>query len=164
MVYGCDPAWWRHRRGLPDFAGIKVSWADLPEYPDIRRVVIAGGRGNNQYTDDLIFDRDQVGGGGNSGFQAFNLAVNQCRARRVILIGFDMVDRGKLHWYGENRWPMGGNPSITNFRRWIAAFDGAAKTLGARGIRVLNASRNSALRCFPKMDMAEAIECLTTCR
>jgi hypothetical protein len=27
MVYGCDPAWWRHRQGLPKFTGLKVAWS-----------------------------------------------------------------------------------------------------------------------------------------
>jgi hypothetical protein len=157
MVYGCDPAWWRHRRGLRDFYGVKVSWATLPEYPEIRRIEIAPGRKGDLYTDELVFAPDRIGGGGNSGFQALNLAVNQCGARRIILIGFDMHDRGKLHWYGENRWPMGNNPSITNFRRWRAAFEGAAVVLRARGIRVLNTARDSALQCFPKMTVADAL-------
>ena len=42
-----------------------------------------------------------IGGGGNSGFQALNLAL-QWGARKIILVGFDLTDENGLHWYGRN--------------------------------------------------------------
>lgn len=90
-----------------------------------------------------------VGSGGNSGFQALNLAV-QFGARRILLVGFDMNDRGGVHWYGRNSWPMANNPDHNNFRRWIAAFEGAAPLLKSMGIEVVNLSPHSAIQCFPK--------------
>lgn len=97
-----------------------------------------------------------VGGGGNSGFQALNLAI-QFGARRVILVGFDMSDRGGAHWYGRNRWSGSGNIDETGFRRWIAALDRAAPILAARGVDVVNASPASVLTCFRKASIAEAL-------
>jgi hypothetical protein len=67
-------------------------------------------RTKEKYSDDLQWTAGVVGGGGNSGFQAVNLAA-QFGASRIILIGFDMTDRGGKHWYGRNHWPMSNNPT-----------------------------------------------------
>jgi len=102
-----------------------------------------------KYSNDIQFGTvGVVGAGGNSGFQALNLAA-QLGAASIILIGFDMSDRSGKHWYGRNQWPGANNPDDSNFRKWIAAFEGAAPVLKARGIRVFNTSPSSALRCFP---------------
>lgn len=99
----------------------------------------------------------QVGSGGNSGFQALNLAL-QWGAVRILLIGFDMTDAsGSLHWYGHNNWRGANNPNHSNFRRWIAAFNNAAKQCRELGVDVVNCSLHSALMCFPKMSLEEAI-------
>lgn len=160
IVYGCDAAWWRHRRGLPEFGGVKVCWAGngIPktEYPDIRRVEIALGQGLKKYSEDLQAQPGTVGGGGNSGFQAINLAL-QFGARRIILIGFDMNDRGGKHWYGRNHWPSANNPDDSCFLRWIANLSKAAPVLQSLGVDVVNTSPDSALRCFPFADLETAL-------
>lgn len=155
-VYGCDAAWWRFRRGLPEFSGFKITWSGnhLDEYPDLARVKIAPGR-KDKFGDGLIRTPGTVGGGGNSGFQALNLAV-QFGAARIILIGFDMVEGGK-HWYGRNHWPMSNNPDKTNFKRWIGALEGAAPMLKAWGVTVLNASPSSALKSYPVVTIEQAL-------
>lgn len=148
VVYGCDAAWWKHRRGLPEFNGLKITWAgnSFPEYPHIAGVKIAHGK-RDKYTDDLVLDPGSIGGGGNSGFQALNLAVH-FGAKRILLIGFDMHGNNGAHWYGRNHWPMANNPAESNFKRWIAAFNGAAPVLERMGIEVVNANPMSALKCF----------------
>jgi hypothetical protein len=154
VVYGCDAAWWRFRRGLPEFNGLKICYAGngLADFPDIRRVKIP-----HAGVDDLLFDEiGTIGAGGNSGFQALNLAV-QFGARKIVLVGFDMTDRSGVHWYGRNRWPMSNNPADHNFKRWIGAFEKAAPVLGQMGVEVVNASPHSALQCFPKKSIAEAL-------
>src|SRR3954470_8816460 len=88
VVYGCDAAWWKKRKGLPEFAGLKVSYKGdnthpPPPYPHIKLVEISA------LKDDLIFEpTGKLGSGGNSGFQALNLAV-QFGAKRIVLVGFD---------------------------------------------------------------------------
>jgi hypothetical protein len=159
MVYGCDAAWWRFRRGLPEFKGLKLCWAgNGSALPNIL-ISPRGYRARYSRKNTAMICSSQpgiVGGGGNSGFQALNLAA-QFGATRIILIGFDMTDRGGKHWYGRNHWPMSNNPDDSNFRRWIAAFDKAAPVLAALGIQVFNASPNSALRCFPFADLETAL-------
>lgn len=98
-----------------------------------------------------------VNGGGNSGFQALNIAV-QFGCKRIVLVGFDMrLDRG-VHWHG--RHPQGlNNPSDNLLVHWRRAFHKAAGTLADLGIEVLNASPVSTLTAFPIVSLREAIEC-----
>lgn len=156
VVYGCDAAWWKKRNGLPEFKGLKVTWKGgnqfpAPPYPDIKHIEIT------VTGDELLFEpTGKVGSGGNSGFQALNLAV-QFGANRILLIGFDMHDRSGAHWYGRNNWPQGNNPTEDNFRRWRRAFEWAAPKLKARGIEVINASNGTMLRCFECRTVEQAM-------
>lgn len=96
-------------------------------------------------------------GGGNSGFQALNLAV-QFGAKRIILVGFDMrLDHG-VHWHGPHGKGL-NNPRDPLFASWRDALNGAAPTLAALGVEVLNASAISALTAYPIMDLREAVGC-----
>jgi hypothetical protein len=154
VVYGCDHHWWRDVHGLMKFNGLKLAYDKHvcgDEY-GIRKVEIP-----NIHGDKLLFDRiGTVGAAGNSGFQALNLAV-QFGAKRILLIGFDMHGVGGEHWYGRNAWAFASNPTEDNFRRWRAAFDGAAADLLDRGVDVINASAVSSLKAFRKMSIEEAM-------
>ena len=155
MVYGCDAPWWRHRQGLPRFKGIRAAYAgnglSAAEYPGLRRILIEDKR-----RDEIIFaPTGSVGSGGNSGFQALNLAV-QFGAMRIILCGFDMDDRGGKHFYGKNTWSLAHNPGESNFKRWQAAFNRAAEQLDGI-VEVINCSPLTALRCWPVMKLEDAL-------
>ncbi|MCW5758910.1 MAG: hypothetical protein KIS90_03985 [Phenylobacterium sp.] len=154
-VYGCDLPWWRSVRGLPDFKGQR--WSYMPQVAAEwggRQVLIP----DHAISNALRFDEvGTVGCGGNSGFQALNL-VSQMGATRVLLIGFDIHDRGGVHWYGRNAWQGGGNPSDYQFRRWSAAFETASRQLAERGVEVVNASPHSDIRGFRKAGVAETLQ------
>ncbi len=81
----------------------------------------------------------------------------QFGAKRVLLVGFDMSAESGFHWYGRNGWHMANNPMDHNFKRWIAAFDIAAPVLEAMGVEVVNCSLNSALTCFTKQSIEDAL-------
>lgn len=153
MVYGCDAAWWRHRKGLPEFKELKACYSGngLEGFPEIQRVEI------DKRQDRLLLEKTgKVGSGGNSGFQALNLAV-QFGAKRILLIGYDMHIGGGLHWYGPNKWQDANNPNESIFKRWIDAFHGAASPLKSMGIEVINCSMSSAIQCFPKKSIEGAL-------
>lgn len=159
VVYGCDFPWWRSVQGLPAFGGLKISFnprhlADA----GVRKVDIVVKDAAGQLCDRLLTGEvGRIGNGGNSGFQALNLAV-QWGATRVLLLGFDCQDRSGAHWYGRNMAAGMNNPGPNNFRRWIAAFNAAAVELRSRGIEVLNASQISDVRCWPRIGVADALE------
>lgn len=153
VVYGCDYPWWRSVRGLPDFKGLKLSYdpRDLAE-AGVHKIEI------ELKQDRILTGRTgHIGSGGNSGFQALNLAV-QFGAARILLVGFDCQTRSGVHWYGRNGWNMANNPSETQFGRWIAAFKRAADDFGPMGVEVVNASQVSAIRAFPRRSVKDTLE------
>jgi hypothetical protein len=155
VVYGCDFPWWQSVRGLPDFTGLRLAYAPraVAEY-GCRQVTIPG----HAKSDELRFEQvGEVGGGGNSGFQALNLAA-QFGAKRILLLGFDCQDRSGVHWYGRNYWNGGSNPTESNFKRWRRAFDNAARQLKERGVEVVNASPLTSLTAFRKATVTQALE------
>lgn len=152
VVYGCDAPWWRSVQYLPKFEGLKLSYSDVVcnSETGIRKVHI-----QDKLCDKLLFNEvGHVGAGGNSGFQALNLAA-QFGASRIVLVGFDMQGQ---HWYGPNNWDQASNPGLWNFPRWQRAFENAAPQLKDRGIEVINASSASAVRCFKVSSVEGALE------
>jgi hypothetical protein len=154
VVYGCDAAWWRQRTGLARYPGLKISATRrgiADAYRDIEIVKV------EPATDQILFEpAGIIGSGGNSGFQALNLAV-QFGADRILLIGFDMDDRSGTHWYGRNQGTGRSNPGELNFRRWRAAFVRSAPLLKEASVSVVNASPISKLACFPRAGVAATL-------
>lgn len=155
VVYGCDAAWWQNdAKGLPNFDGLKLCYA--PEvckaFKDVYRFDI------KKTTHNILTDQPGViGSGGNSGFQALNIAV-QFGATGIILIGFDMNSRdSSLHWYGHNKWLGSSNPIEFNFRLWRRSFADAVPKLAKMGVDVVNTSPNSELAGFRRATVEEAL-------
>lgn len=150
MLYATDFPWWEKHGGVPEFTGLKLSQDSKVRHRPawgVRQVECV--RSQDRILVDFF---GKIGWGGNSGFGALNLAV-QFGARRIILVGFDMrLDRG-VHWHGEHQGLH--NPTDGNVARWRRVIDGAAPSLQALGVEVLNASPISALQAYPKVDFAE---------
>jgi len=153
VIYGCDRPWWHANIGMPKFSGLRIAYDPLlhEQYPDIHLIKI------DMHKDDILLDRPGfVGSGGNSGFQALNLAV-QFGARQIAFVGLDVHTRSGPHWYGRNEWSGANNPGEANFRRWRRAFAIAARTLSNMGIDVANATRFSDVKEFrfvPSVEVA----------
>lgn len=148
VCYGCDAAWWNLNKGLPDFKGVKIAHAStlFANYKDMKRVHI-------EDRDEILVDEPlRIGSGGNSGFQAINLAV-QFGATSIALVGYDM--KGE-HWYGRNPLPM-NNPAPSNFKRWLRGFRNAAPGLSKMGIEVVNCSDSSDIDCFQKISLRDTM-------
>ncbi len=154
VVYGCDPSWWRNRSGLPKYGGLKVSASqDLRvQFKDIKLVTL-------EKYDDVIrmAPLGQVAAGGNSGFQAVNLAV-QFGAKKILLLGFDMDHKTRHpHWYGRNNGPGRTNPDHFNYDRWRKAFAQSSGVLHGAGVEVINGSLKSAVTTFRKLRVEETL-------
>jgi hypothetical protein len=96
-----------------------------------------------------------IGGGGNSGFQAINLAV-QFGAARIVLVGFDMTLAHGAHWHGRHPARL-NNPTMVTTAKWRERLDAVAPAFAALGIEVLNASPISALTAYRKVSIEEAL-------
>lgn len=140
-LYACDYWWWANN--LADvrerFHGElwtqdrKAANAYRLNYVESRRLPGLG--------------RDCIHQGGNSGYQAVNLAY-LWGARTIVLLGFDMSPDGKrTHWH-EPHSSLVSSP----YETWVERFGVLADDLRNEGVRVLNASRRTALTCFERVD------------
>lgn len=148
MVYGCDAPWWFANDGLPQFKGVKLchDTSVCTTYADVNKVEI-------QDLDNMTFSRPgMVTYGGNSGYQAINLAA-QFGARRILLVGFDMHGARGVHWYGQNRWKDARNPGDPEFVKWRDRLNSQGAYLAGRGIEVVNSSPDTALTGFRCADI-----------
>lgn len=142
VLYSADTDWWEHYKGYPQFAGER--WTVSAEASK------KWGLNHIEYDTGLVWGTDKViATGGNSGFQALNLAVLH-GATEVILLGYDMghPPERKHWWTGEINRPI----RCSNYADWITKFDKASKVIP---VPVLNATRNSALNCFPKVNLRD---------
>jgi hypothetical protein len=90
----------------------------------------------------------------NSGASAISLAV-ESGASRVLLLGYDCQKTGgRTHWHGDHPPALGNAKSIGN---WPTQFKNVARHAQERGTQVLNCSRATALTCFPRMALEEAL-------
>lgn len=99
--------------------------------------------------------RQHLHWGGNSGFQAINLAY-LFGAQRIVLLGFDMQcgPRGESHWFGDHPTHQGfANPKT--FDSWIRHLKILARDLADQGVQVYNATRQTALGCFPLVTLEQ---------
>ena len=147
LLYACDLAWWRLRwRETEGFERWTQDGRAAVEF-GLNRLVCVDRPGMG------------LGGvihwGGNGGYQAIQLAALR-GARRIVLLGFDCQHTGGArHWHGDH--PAGlNNAGPVEF--WQAAFPALADDLSAEEIEVLNASRATALDCFPRVALADVLE------
>lgn len=144
---GADRSFWWQRHGptLNDFAGLRYTldrsaalWASVLE---------STGR------EGLETDPAGIRTGQNSGYQAINLAVH-LGASLIVLLGYDMQPSqdGTDHFFGDH--PHGVKPPFRDLRPF---YETLVDPLKALGICILNASRRSALDCFPRVSLVEAL-------
>ena len=139
VLMGFDGAWWsKHAAELQDFKGQRVSCSN-----------IAAKLGAQNLQDVLGFR-----GFGNSGTAAISLAVLG-RAARVVLLGFDCQHTGgQTHWHGDHPPGLGNAKGVA---LWPAKFDKAAQYAAKHGVAVVNASRATALTCFPRVALEDEL-------
>jgi hypothetical protein len=149
-LYGCDGHWWDRHIGRPEMKAFKGR--------RITRDKGAAERHGLEYV--RSFDAPGLAHppciceNGNSGAQAINLAAHWLLdeppgERRIVLLGFDMqTTGGRVHWHEKH--PSGVNPDERTLARWRVMFDEIAKDARQMGIEIINCSRETALRCFPR--------------
>lgn len=150
ILYSCDAAWWEFNKFVPGFAGER--WTSHSINPKNNKTAfgkrtdmkIIEGKNGTGFSRDPKF----IHYGNNSGFQAVNLAI-LFGATEIILVGFDMKKKeNKTHFFGEHEAPLRATHSFTG---WINNFANAAKLL--TDVRIINATPDSALTCFPKCSL-----------
>lgn len=151
MLYACDSRWWKeYAEEVAGFAGerwmLGPTFACQPGVSQIEGADMPGISGNPR----RIFT------GGNGGYQAIGLAV-LWGARRIVLLGYDMQRAGgRAHWHADHNEQRLGNPH--DFETWRARLAVAASDLRHLGVEVINASRETALTCFDRVPLEEALK------
>jgi len=144
VLYGADETFWQHYLPEIDASGVTGErWtcsSRAARALDLHYVKALPGSG-------LSLLPNTITTGGNSGYQAVHLAA-LWGARRIVLLGYDMQRTGgREHWHGKHE---GGLRNGRNFDFWRRRFGPLAKDLKARGIQVINCTRETALDCFKR--------------
>lgn len=149
----------KHEQGLANFPGLKVSSHPRADKYDWIRYTPR----DNSHPRGISDNPNLVSWNGNSGAAAISIAVN-AGAKRVILLGFDMkCDKENQHWhdlYGrlenaKKRDPR--KPYRLPFERHLRGFEFIEKDARRRGVEILNACPDSAIRQFKKVSVKDLI-------
>lgn len=148
VLYACDAKWWDYHNGVTMFPGLKFS---LEKKADRWLGVQVLERSNDRGLD---LSPARLCTGMNSGYQAINLAVH-LGARRILLLGYDMQVQGKRsHFFGDH--PKGLQRSAA-YEQCCERFASLVEPLKSLGVSVINCSRQSALKAFPRQPLVEAL-------
>jgi hypothetical protein len=149
VLYACDADWWRSRGGEPGFVGLKFSLRPV-EFGDVITLQFRRARG-------IETDPQWLASGGNSGYQAINLAVH-LGARRIVLLGYDLQPgpAGVTHFHGDHGAAL-RNPGPDDIARWARCFPSLVGPLAGVGIEIVNCSRRTALDCFPRSSIEDEV-------
>lgn len=133
ILYGMDRAWWNQY------------------WPEVRD---SGFDGRKISSTENVFGAETVKffHGGNSGAGAISLAF-ELGAEKVILLGYDcQATGGKKHHHDDHPHPLGNAGSLP---KWPAQFQKMKDYLG--NVDVVNATRETALDCWPLVSLEEAL-------
>lgn len=134
--YAADLKWWlANVQQMSRYTGCAfTSDTSIPARWPVTKLLVTGERG---------FDPTPgaVRTGRGSGYQALHLAMQ--RSKRIVLLGYDMHGG---HWHGG----YDHEPACDYGAVMVPPFESLCQPAAARGIEIINASENSALRCFPK--------------
>lgn len=148
VLYAPDARWWRVYGGEAEQRFEGEFWSCATEAPDVNWIEAIDDAG-------LSTNPNRIHAGGNSGYQAIGLAF-LWGAARIVLLGYDMKRGagGRAHHYGNHE---GGLPNLGNLMWWGRRFVQLAIDLRKQGVEVINATRDSALTCFERSSLGEAL-------
>lgn len=158
LLYVPDLSWLKVNEDAARCESIPERWTPSEEGARLygwNYIEVAGSVGN---PDGLSDRRDFIHHGGFAGFQMLNIAAVM-GFRKIVLLGYDCaMTNGKLRWRGTH--PPGVEKSTRGekFEKWRKRLDAVAPELERRGIGVRNASRSTALSCFPIITLEEAVD------
>jgi hypothetical protein len=155
VLYAGDADWWDVHDGVPGFAGerwsaheaLRNDKADLVDRYGLHLVA-----GPKHDAEGFSLDPARIHYGGNSGFQAINLAI-LFGATRILLVGFDMRTTTPRHFFGDHPFPL---HNVAKYEHFHGAFVHAARLLPPH-IEIVNCTPGSGLRCFPLVELDVAL-------
>lgn len=141
IVFGFDSRWWRsHIAEVREvFSGRLISASQVAVNLGV----------------ESTFGSDWFRQYANSGACAISIAIG-AGASKVVLLGFDCQNgpNGEKHWHGSH---PAGLSNCASMARWSDVFKRVSADAKAQGVPVLNATRRTALKCFQKVELTEAL-------
>lgn len=148
MIFFGDAGFWsKHKYSLSVYPGIKVTTTlDAVVIKQLLKSQVRFG---------LAKEPNKLIWNGNSGAAAINLAVHT-GVRQIILLGFDMNlgEKGNQHWHKE--YIPQKAPQLA-FKKHLACFPKVAEDAKSMRVEILNASPNSAINEFKKVNLKEVL-------
>lgn len=154
-LYACDESWWKIY--FPEVARAFPGELWSVSQAAAQRYGINWIHGHSKLGG-LSKEPDMIHCGKNSGFQAIGLAY-LFGAARIVLLGYDLMHEPgtrRVHWHG-NHPPGLGNAASGNLGLWAREMHLLADDLKKTKTQVVNASRRTALRCFPRKTLEDAL-------
>lgn len=104
--------------------------------------------------DGLSQTRGIIHHGGHSGYQTMGL-LHEFGVREMILVGFDMQKlNGQTHHHGNHPKPLS---QAGPYDYWLPNFNKLSGDLKRAGVKVVNATRITAIRVFPQVPLEDAL-------
>lgn len=152
----CDVLLWADRRWLEwnrARLSLHTGWAKVHRHSG----VVSGAFRMKFRPGGLCLSQDALGGH-DCGSSAINLAYH-FRCRRIVLLGFECMDVPMDRWQEGNFHRQHLLPPLPGQRaeRFVPAHQRMSRDIAARGIRVYNATPVTALECWPRVDLEEAL-------
>jgi hypothetical protein len=140
VLFGMDMKWWQahHKEVSAVFTGRKLSTSHA----------------TRAYGAESLYQVPWFTRSLNSGEGAILLAMAS-GSKRIVLLGFDCQKTGgKTHWHGDHAKGLGNAGSMV---KWPKHFAHLSKQARQQGIVILNATRETALTCFERVDLESAL-------
>jgi hypothetical protein len=156
VMYAADKKWWDYHADTVEFSGEK--WCGMDEAANahgLKYLRVLNQKEAPKTNESFSFNPAGVHrGGGNSGFQAVNMALLR-GASTVYLLGFDMqATGGRRHWFGDH--PGKLHQPSSDYAAWRNAMDTAASSLPA-GVEIINCTRQTALKAYRIVRIQECL-------
>lgn len=154
ILYAADHKWWKchyQMRAVDGAPGIKAVAPNMARFSCEARVLqdfapahlihVQGSRGIAASHDKHGKPLNHVVRGSGGGMQAVGLAI-KLGAKHICLVGYDgkRGPRGESHWHGDH--PKEHLPNPQPFLAWAEEYDSLAEPAAARGIRIVQCSRD----------------------
>jgi len=148
--FGDKPWYFSNARQLNDFKGLLVGSPEFLQLPGWQRLNIKY-LAKSEKTYGISNDPSKVCWNYNSGAAAISLAVHT-GVKQIVLIGFDMglSTNGQGHWHN-----LYNGKTNMPFSKHLEGFDQIKSDADRMGVEIINASQESTIKQFKKMNISE---------
>ncbi len=165
VLYAADVEWWNYHAKArrendqtpwTQFPGMKLSIGRKNASVGTKHHAHLADVGvlKNTGMEGLELKPDSLKHGMNSGAQAIGVAYH-LGAARILLLGYDCkMTGGEAHWFGHHPSGLRRDSPYSSFKH---CFELMAKDLTARGVEVVNCSRETSLTCFRRSTIDAAL-------